>query len=145
MPPILPGSPSGRATWRACASREADRSGWARGSPRPAGSPASSSATQEITKLDPPRSWAARGVDGPLRPSADITVEPLDDGTRSRVRFTLDFQGKGVGKLVPDVVRQLALKGAPKSYRRLKERLERGDWRAVGRAGVTPPANGRTG
>jgi hypothetical protein len=35
--------------------------------------------TQEITRLDPPRRWAARGVDGPFRPSAGITVEPLGD------------------------------------------------------------------
>jgi uncharacterized protein YndB with AHSA1/START domain len=41
--------------------------------------------TQEITELDPPRSWAAHGVDGPIRPAASITVEPLDDGARSRV------------------------------------------------------------
>lgn len=99
--------------------------------------------TQEITALDPPSSWAARGVDGPLRPSASITVEPLEEGIRSRVTFTLDFQGNGIGKLVPDVVGQLALKGAPKSYQHLKERLERGDWRAAGRAGAMPPANGR--
>lgn len=99
--------------------------------------------TQEITALDPPSSWAARGVDGPLRPSASITIEPLAEGIRSRVTFTLDFQGKGIGKLVPEVVRQLALKGAPKSYQHLKERLERGDWRAAGRPGAMPPADGR--
>src|SRR5439155_25110979 len=40
--------------------------------------------TQEITQISPPRSWAVHGVDGPLRPSATITVEPLDDNTRSR-------------------------------------------------------------
>ena len=57
--------------------------------------------TQEITALDPPSSWAARGVDGPLRPSASITVEPLEEGIWSRVTFTLEFQGKGIGKLVP--------------------------------------------
>jgi uncharacterized protein YndB with AHSA1/START domain len=95
--------------------------------------------TQEITELSPPRSWAAHGVDGPLRASASITVEPLDDGARSRVTFALDFQGRGMGKLlVPDVVRQLALKGAPRSYRNLKERLESGDWHASGSAGGDP-------
>jgi hypothetical protein len=88
--------------------------------------------TQEIIEFRPPTSWAARGVDGPLRPSASITVEPLDDGARSRVTFALDFEGKGIGRMVPDVVRQLALKGAPTSYRNLKERLERGDRRAAG-------------
>lgn len=83
--------------------------------------------TQEITKISPPRTWTARGVDGPFRPSAGITVEPLDDGTRSRVTIALDFEGHGVGKLLPlEVIRRMAAKGAPRSYRNLKERLERG-------------------
>ena len=66
--------------------------------------------TQEITELDPPRSWAAHGVDGPIRPAASITVEPLDDGARSRVTFALDFVGHGVGR---PVVRRQATKVAP--------------------------------
>jgi len=83
--------------------------------------------TQEITQLDPPRSWAARGVDGPFRPNADITVEPLDGGARSRVTFTLDFEGQGIGRLLPlEIIRRMAARGAPRSYRNLKERLERG-------------------
>jgi uncharacterized protein YndB with AHSA1/START domain len=83
--------------------------------------------TQEITEVTPPRSWAARGVDGPFRPSAGITVEPLGDGTRSRVTIALDFEGHGIGKLLPlDVIRRMAAKGAPKSYQNLKELLERG-------------------
>jgi uncharacterized protein YndB with AHSA1/START domain len=85
------------------------------------------STTQEITEIAPPRSWAARGVDGPFRPSAGITVEPLGDGTRSRVTIALDFEGHGIGKLLPlDVIRRMAAKGAPKSYQNLKERLEGG-------------------
>src|SRR5690348_8101968 len=52
--------------------------------------------TQEVTEVDPPRRWAARGIDGPIRPSASVTVEPLDGGTRSRVTFTLDFVGHGL-------------------------------------------------
>jgi uncharacterized protein YndB with AHSA1/START domain len=83
--------------------------------------------TQEITEISPPRSWAARGVDGPFRPSAGITIEPLGDGTRSLVTIALDFEGHGLGKLLPlDVIRRMAAKGAPRSYRNLKERLERG-------------------
>jgi uncharacterized protein YndB with AHSA1/START domain len=95
------------------------------------------SSTQEITTLSPPRSFAARGVDGPLRANASVTVEPVDGGIRSRVTFTLDFVGRGMGKLlVPDVVRRLAERGAPRSYRNLKERLESGDWRASAEAGT---------
>lgn len=83
--------------------------------------------TQEITEITPPRSWACHGVDGSFRPSAGITVEPLGDGTRSLVTIALDFEGRGIGKLLPlDVIRRMAAKGAPKSYRNLKERLERG-------------------
>jgi uncharacterized protein YndB with AHSA1/START domain len=96
--------------------------------------------TQEITELNPPRRWAVRGVDGPFRPSAGITVEPLDGGTRSRVTFALDFQGRGIAKLLTlDVIRRMTLKQAPRSYRNLKERLERGDRRASGSDRATRP------
>jgi uncharacterized protein YndB with AHSA1/START domain len=84
--------------------------------------------TQEVTAASPPRSWAARGIGGPIRPSANITVEPMDDGARSRVTFALDFDGRGIGRLlVPLVVRRMAAKGAPFSYRKLKKKLEGGN------------------
>jgi uncharacterized protein YndB with AHSA1/START domain len=80
--------------------------------------------TQEITEDSPPRRWSARGVDGPIRPHATVAVEPTNSGASSRVTFTLDFYGHGIGKpLVPLVFRQ-ARKGAEVSYRNLKERLE---------------------
>jgi hypothetical protein len=80
--------------------------------------------TQEITDVDAPHTWAARGIDGPVRPNASVTVEP-HGGTGSRVTFSLDFEGRGIGRLlVPLVVRPMAAKGAPVSYRHLKERLE---------------------
>lgn len=79
---------------------------------------------QRITANDPPRHWAAEGVDGPIRPHATITVEPLDDGTRSRVTFTLEFEGVGLGAALLPMVRRAAEKGAPTSHRHLKELLE---------------------
>jgi uncharacterized protein YndB with AHSA1/START domain len=83
--------------------------------------------TQEITELTPPRHWVARGVDGAVRPSADVTVEPLEGGTRSRVTIALELEGHGFGKLMPlDVIRRMAAKGGAKSYQNLKERLEQG-------------------
>ena len=80
--------------------------------------------TQEIVRNDPPRTWAARGLDGPIRPTASITVEPLDSGARSRVTFTLDFEGHGLGIALLPLVRRQAAQGAPVSYRNLKQLLE---------------------
>src|SRR3954453_2453343 len=82
---------------------------------------------QRITRDDPPHSWAAEGVDGPVRPNATVTVEPLDGGTRSSVTFTLDFAGHGVGVPIVPLVRRQARKVAPVSYRNLKELLESRD------------------
>ena len=82
---------------------------------------------QEITEIAPPTSWAADGVAGPIRPSANITIEPLNHGTRSRVTFALDFKGHGIGVPLVPIIRRIAAKGAPKSYQNLKERLENGD------------------
>src|SRR5215216_6184217 len=83
--------------------------------------------TQEITEINPPTSWAAHGVAGPIRPNANITVEPLNNSTRSRVTFALDFEGHGIGVPLVPIVRRMAAKGAPTSYRNLKERLENGN------------------
>jgi uncharacterized protein YndB with AHSA1/START domain len=80
--------------------------------------------TQQITRDDPPHTWTAQGVDGPIRPHATVTVEPIDDGARSRVTFTLDFKGHGLGVPLVPLVRRQARKGAPISYHNLKTLLE---------------------
>jgi uncharacterized protein YndB with AHSA1/START domain len=83
--------------------------------------------TSELTELSPPRSWAVRGIDGPVRGNVKGTVEPLDDGARSRVTIELDLVGHGIGKvLVPLVVRRQAEKEVPRNLQKLKERLESG-------------------
>jgi uncharacterized protein YndB with AHSA1/START domain len=83
--------------------------------------------TSEITEIDPPTSWAVRGVDGPVRGIVRGTVESLEDGARSRVTIELDFEGHGVGKLlVPLVVRRQAQRQMPTNMEKLKERLESG-------------------
>jgi uncharacterized protein YndB with AHSA1/START domain len=82
--------------------------------------------TLEITEFDPPARWSVRGVDGPVRVIATATVEPAAGTAGSRVTLTLEFEGHGPGKLlVPLVVRPQAAHEAPRSCRRLKERLER--------------------
>jgi uncharacterized protein YndB with AHSA1/START domain len=83
--------------------------------------------TAELAELNSPRSWAVRGIDGPVRGNVKGTIEPLDDGARSRVTIELDFEGHGIGKLlVPLVVRRQAQKEVPRNQQKLKERLESG-------------------
>jgi uncharacterized protein YndB with AHSA1/START domain len=83
--------------------------------------------TSELTEYDPPRRFAFRGIDGPVRAVGRGTVEPLEDGARSRVTIELDFEGHGIGKLlVPLVVRRQARNELPRDQRKMKERLESG-------------------
>ena len=81
---------------------------------------------QQITAIEAPRIWAARGIDGPIRPHATITVEPLDRGAHSHVTFTLDFDGHGLGVPLLPLVRRQTQRRAATSYRNLKKRLETG-------------------
>jgi uncharacterized protein YndB with AHSA1/START domain len=82
--------------------------------------------TSELVRLEPPRAWAVRGLDGPIRAAVDVTVEPLG-ADRSRVAIAVDFTGRGIGKLlVPLLVRREARREMPANLARLKERLEAG-------------------
>lgn len=84
------------------------------------------SSTSLLTHIDPPRTWGVRGIDGPIRATVDLTVEPLTDA-RSRLTIAVDFAGRGIGKLlVPLVVRGQARKEMPVNLVRLKSRLEAG-------------------
>jgi hypothetical protein len=88
--------------------------------------------TSEITEIDQPRRWAARGAGGPVRETVSYTVEPLEGNGRSQVTIEIDFEGRGIGKLlVPLVVRRQARKEMPINCRNLKERLENRDRHAA--------------
>ncbi len=64
--------------------------------------------TSEVTELRPPEAWATQGIDGPVRATVRVRVDPLES-ERSRVTISIDFQGFGIGKLlVPLVVRRQA-------------------------------------
>lgn len=83
--------------------------------------------TLEITEHDPPRKIAWRGLNGPVRPAGTVTVEPSDDGSRSRLTLQLDLQGHGLfGKLIAPLARRDAAKQVPKDQTRLKGLLESG-------------------
>jgi uncharacterized protein YndB with AHSA1/START domain len=84
-------------------------------------------ATSEITHIDPPRRWAVRGIDGPIRALVVVTVRALDDPHRSALTISIDFEGHGIGKLlVPLLVRREATKEMPRNLQRLKANLEAG-------------------
>jgi uncharacterized membrane protein len=82
--------------------------------------------TYEITEHDAPRRSSFRVLDGPIRPTGTVTVEPVDDGSRSRLTIELDFEGHGFGKMMAPMARSQARKQIPKDQARLKERLEGG-------------------
>jgi uncharacterized membrane protein len=80
----------------------------------------------ELTEHDPPRKSAWHGADGAVRPEGSLTVEPVGDGSRSRVTLNLDLQGHGFGKIIAPLARRMAAREVPKAQARLKERLESG-------------------
>ena len=80
--------------------------------------------TYEVTEHDPPSRMAFRVLDGPVRAFGGMTITPLDGGSRSKVEFALDFEGRGLGKVLLGLVRRDARKSVPEDLRRLKGRLE---------------------
>jgi uncharacterized protein YndB with AHSA1/START domain len=81
---------------------------------------------QHVAEVVKPYRWVARSQAGPIRPTATITIEPIEGGTGSRVTFTLDYIGHGIGVPLLPLVRRQTRRGAPVSYRRLKQLLESG-------------------
>ena len=82
--------------------------------------------TAELVHIDPPRTWGVRGIDGPIRATVDVLVEPVTD-SRARLTIRVDFTGHGIGKiLVPLMVRREARKEMPDNIATLKQRIEAG-------------------
>jgi carbon monoxide dehydrogenase subunit G len=78
----------------------------------------------EVTHIDPPKTWGVRGIDGPIRATVNLTVEPVNVD-RSQLTISVDFTGHGIGKiLVPLMVRREAAKEMPTNLATLKRRLE---------------------
>ncbi len=84
------------------------------------------SSTSEVIRVEAPKSWSVRGIDGPIRAAVDVTVEPRGEA-RSRLTISVDFDGHGIGKvLVPLMVRREAAKEMPSNLAAAKARLEAG-------------------
>jgi uncharacterized membrane protein len=80
----------------------------------------------EITEHDAPRRSSFRGVVGPIRPVGTVTIEPVGDGSSSRVTVEFDLVGQGMGKLLASVARMQARKTIGESQEQLKAKLESG-------------------
>jgi uncharacterized protein YndB with AHSA1/START domain len=83
-------------------------------------------ASEQITELTPPSSWEVRGSGGvPVTAIARGSIEPIDDGSRSRVTISLGFEGHGIGRLlIPLIICRQARRQLPQNTARLKEVLE---------------------
>jgi uncharacterized membrane protein len=79
----------------------------------------------EITEHAPPRKSSFRGVTGPVRPVGTVTVEPVGDGSSSRVTIDFNLVGHGLGKLIAPLARHQAPKSIEASQQALKEQLEK--------------------
>jgi uncharacterized membrane protein len=78
----------------------------------------------EITQFDPPRAAAFEVKTGPVRPQGSITFSPLDDGSRTRVDFQMEFKGHGIGKLLVPLATRDARRHVPDDLHALKQRVE---------------------
>jgi uncharacterized membrane protein len=83
-------------------------------------------ASYEITEHDPPRKSSFRGTVGSVRPVGTVSVEPIGDGSSSRVTLEFDLVGHGMGKLIAPMARRQARKGIEGNQQMLKEVLEGG-------------------
>jgi hypothetical protein len=80
--------------------------------------------TSVVSAINPPRSWAIRGVDGSFRVSVGIRVDPLHDGQHSHITISVRFTGHGIGKLLLPMTVWKARKRARRNCRKLKQLLE---------------------
>src|SRR6202035_5194216 len=76
--------------------------------------------TSELVHFDPPHQWGVRGMDGPIRATVEVIVEPRPD-TSADLTIALDFQGHGIGRLlVPLLVRREARRETPVNVMTMK-------------------------
>jgi carbon monoxide dehydrogenase subunit G len=80
----------------------------------------------EITEHDPPRKSSFRGTVGSVRPVGTVSVEPVGDGSSSRVTIEFNLVGHGMGKLIAPLARRQAPKVIEGNQQKLKEMLEGG-------------------
>lgn len=80
--------------------------------------------TWEVTEYAPGRTWAFRGIEGPVRAVVSMSFAALQDGSSTRVHIDIDFEGRGIGRLFAIFARQGARKEIPQDLQHLKRHLE---------------------
>ena len=80
----------------------------------------------DVTAKDPPRTFDFKGTSGPLRPVGGGRLVPLDDGSRTKLTFHLDFEPHGIGYVLRPLARKQARQAIPRDHAKLKEILESG-------------------
>lgn len=81
-------------------------------------------AASEITQMDPPRRWAIRGLDGPVRADVSITVSPENDGPDSHVTIQIDLHAHGMGNTIIAMATRQIKREMPENCQNLKKLLE---------------------
>ncbi len=80
----------------------------------------------EVTEYEPPHKSSFRGIVGPVRPIGSVVVQPIGDGSKSKVSVEFDLVGHGLGKLFAPFARSQARKTISDNQAQLKARLEAG-------------------
>ena len=78
----------------------------------------------EVTDYDPPTRWGFHGVGNPVNAVGVMTFVPVDDGSKTRVSFEIDFEAKGLAKLIAAFARRGAREEVPRDLAQLKRNLE---------------------
>lgn len=78
----------------------------------------------EVTDYDPGHRYGVRGVDGPVRSRVTMDLTPSPNGTGTHLEYGIDFEGRGIGKLLAPLARNGASKDVPSTLQRLKVLLE---------------------
>ncbi len=76
----------------------------------------------QVTDYQPPASWGFHGTGNPVNVMMRFT--PLAEGAATLVSFEIDFQARGLAKLIAPLERRGARNEIPRDLQQLKVQLE---------------------
>ena len=78
----------------------------------------------QVTDYRPPVSWGFRGVGNPINAIVQMRFTPLAQGAATMVSFEMDFEARGLAKLIAPLARRGARSEIPRDLTQLKAQLE---------------------